>query len=64
MAQEVTDRETELLKRVKQRAYAIMHKNLEKDFELSEHVIAAALDPKNDVMGAVLDVTKNDLFQI
>lgn len=50
VVRETSGRDTELLQRVKQRAYAILHE----DDEVSKDevsVIAAALDPKNDVIG-------------
>ena len=58
ITQDVTGRETELLQRVKQRAYAIIHQDDEEDFELNESTAAAALDPKNDVIGAVIEETR------
>ena len=51
--QETSRRDTELLKRVKQRAYSILH-----DDEVSEAetgTIAAALDPKNDIISTVFE---------
>jgi len=48
-------RETELLQRVKRRAYDIIHKDNEEDSKPDASTIAAALDPKNDVIGAVLE---------
>ena len=58
ITQDVTGRETELLQRVKQRAYAIIHQDDEEDLELNESTAAAALDPKNDVIGAVIEETR------
>lgn len=50
---ECAGRNTELLHRVKQRAYEILHeKNAGNDD--SANTITAALDPKNDVIGATL----------
>lgn len=54
VVQETSDQDAELLQRVKQRAYAILHG----DDEVSEAeagTIAAALDPKNDIIGAVFE---------
>ena len=51
---ETSGRDTELLQRVKQRAYSILHE----DDEVSEAeigTIAAALDPQNDIISAVLE---------
>ena len=53
-------RETELLQRVKQRAYAIIHQDDDETAELDESAIEAALDPKNDVIGIPVEKT-NDL---
>lgn len=52
--QETSGRDTELLQRVKQRAYTILHENDEL-YEAETETIAAALDPKNDVIGAILE---------
>lgn len=51
VVQDTGARETELLQRVKQRAYAIIHQNDDETAELDESTIEAALDPKNDVIG-------------
>ncbi len=54
VVQETSGQDAELLQRVKQRAYAILHG----DDEVSEAeagTIAAALDPKNDIIGAVFE---------
>lgn len=48
-------RDTELLQRVKQRAYAIIHQDDENAPNLNERTVEAALDPKNDVIGAVVE---------
>lgn len=52
--QESRDRETELLQRVKLRAYEIIHQYDEEGSELNENIVEAALDPKNDVIGVTL----------
>lgn len=51
--QECVRRNTELSQRVKQRAYEILHENDAENEDLAD-TIAAALDPKNDVIGATL----------
>lgn len=51
---EMSGRDTELLQRVKQRAYAILHENDEEPKD-EEDMIAAALDPKNDVISTMLE---------
>lgn len=53
--QDTGGRDTELLQRVKQRAYAIIHQDDEDDPNLDERTVEAALDPKNDVIGAVVE---------
>lgn len=55
ITQDTQGRETELLQRVKLRAYAIIHQYDEDDSELNELTVEAALDPKNDVIGAVVN---------
>lgn len=45
-------RDTELLKRVKQRAYTILHED-DEVYKSETDTITAALDPKNDVIGVV-----------
>ena len=52
--QETDGRDTELLQRVKQRAYSILHEDGEVS-EVEMSTIAAALDPKNDVIGTILE---------
>ena len=52
-------RETELLRRVKQRAIAIIHQEDDEMADLDESVIEAALDPKNDVIGIPIEKAKN-----
>lgn len=52
--QETSGRDTELLQRVKQRAYTILHKN-DEVCETGMDTISAALDPKNDIIGAILE---------
>lgn len=52
--QDIVGKDTELLQRIKQRAYAILHENNELH-EIETDTISAALDTKNDVIGAVLD---------
>ncbi len=64
MIQHSSDRDTELLRRVKQRAYKILHENNEtSDFEPDLGTIAAALDPKNDVIGTVITGEKHNTDQ-
>ena len=58
--QDTKIRETELLQRVKQRAFAIIHQDDGETSELDESVIEAALDPKNDVIGTSIEKV-NDL---
>jgi very-short-patch-repair endonuclease len=53
-------RETELLQRVKQRAFAIIHQDDGETPELDKSVIESALDPKNDVIGTSIEKV-NDL---
>ena len=53
--QDTGGRDTELLQRVKQRAYAIIHQDDENAPNLNERTVEAALDPKNDVIGAVVE---------
>ena len=53
--QDTGGRDTELLQRVKQRAYAIIHQDDEDDSNLDERTVEAALDPQNDVIGAVVE---------
>lgn len=55
---ETSGRDTELLQRVKRRAYAILHED-DKVPEAEAGTIAAALDPKNDITGAVLEDPQN-----
>ena len=57
--QDTKDRETELLQRVKQRAFAIIHQNESEATELDGSVIEAALDPKNDVIGLPIEKSKD-----
>ena len=57
--QDTKDRETELLQRVKQRAFAIIHQNESEATELYGSVIEAALDPKNDVIGLPIEKSKD-----
>lgn len=52
--QEASGRDTELLQRVKQRAYTILHEN-DEVCETGMDTIAAALDPKNDIIGTILE---------
>ena len=52
--QEATGRDTELLQRVKQRAHMILHENFD-DSEAESTAVAAALDPKNDIICATLE---------
>lgn len=51
--QECVRRNTELLQRVKQRAYEILHENDAENEDLAD-TIAAALDPKNDVIAVTM----------
>ena len=53
--QDTGGRDTELLQRVKQRAYAIIHQDDEDAHNLDERTVKAALDSKNDVIGAVVE---------
>lgn len=53
--QDTKIRETELLQRVKQRAFAIIHQDDGETPELDENVIEAVLDPKNDVIGTSIE---------
>ena len=57
--QETTTRETELLLRVKQRAYEIIHQGDNEKLEMDAYTVAAALDPKNDVISTVLECSKD-----
>lgn len=61
--QDTAGRDTELLQRVKQRAYAIIHQDDEADPNLDERTVEAALDPKNDVIGAVVEKPEEVTFQ-
>ena len=61
--QDSDSRDTELLQRVKKRAYAIIHQDSEDDFGLNEGTVEAALDPKNDVIGAVVEGPEDVTFQ-
>ena len=47
-------RDTELLERIKQRAYSILHESNEEPV-LDTDTVAAALDPKNDIIGSALE---------
>lgn len=58
VVQETETRGTELLRRVKQRAFAIIHQDNGETDELDECVIKAALDPKNDVIGLPIEEVK------
>ena len=53
--QDTGGRDTELLQRVKQRAYAIIHQDDEDDPNLDERTVEVALDPQSDVIGAVVE---------
>lgn len=55
---ETDERDTELLQRVKQRAYAILHEDDEVS-EIEMGTIAAALDPKNDIITVVPETPSN-----
>ena len=57
-SQQIDGRDTELLKRVKQRAYSILHEDGEVS-EVEMGTIAAALDPKNDIISAVPETPDN-----
>lgn len=62
--QDAAGRDTELLQRVKQRAYAILHEDSEVS-EVETGIIAAALDPKNDIISEVLEAPNDmDSFTI
>lgn len=56
--QETSNRNTELLQRVKHRAYSILHAENERP-EVAVDTIAAALDPKNDIIGTASEVPSN-----
>lgn len=53
-AQTTDGRDTELLRRVKQRAHTILHEN-GAPYETGLDTIAAALDTKNDVIGSAIE---------
>ena len=57
-SQQIDGRDTELLKRVKQRAYSILHEDGEVS-EVEMGTIAAALDPKNDIISVVPETPDN-----
>ena len=52
--QDASERDTDLLRRVKHRAYTILYER-DETYESDMGSIAAALDPKNDVIGASLE---------
>lgn len=58
VTQETTNRETELLRRVKQRAYEIIHQEHDKNLGTDACTVAAALDPKNDVIATSIEGRK------
>lgn len=53
ITQNIPERETELLQRVKQRAYEIIHQDVEDDSELNERTFETALKPKYNVNDTV-----------
>ena len=59
VVQETSGRNTELLQRVKQRAYSILHEDDEEP-EVEAGTIAAALDPKNDIIGTAPEVRSDE----
>lgn len=58
VVQDTESRETELLQRVKQRAFEIIHQDDDETDELDENVVKAAPDPKNDVIGISIEEVK------
>lgn len=52
--QTTTKQDTELLQRVKHRAFYILHE-MDKVIDSEMDTISGALDPKNDVIGAILE---------